>query len=68
MRRAAGAGDHEGMMVIDAALNRGPLLAAIGCVVLVIGWMLYQVSARCPECGNVPALCRCEHHQEHRAG
>jgi hypothetical protein len=55
------------MILSDAVLNRGPLLAAMACIVLVIGWMLYQVSAHCPECGNIPAWCRCEHHQQHRA-
>lgn len=55
------------MILADAVLNRGPLLAAMACIVLVISWMLYQVSARCPECGNIPAWCRCEHHQQHRA-
>jgi hypothetical protein len=58
----------EDMILAGAVLNRGPLLGAMACLVLFMGWMLYQLSARCPECGNVPACCRCEHEHETRVG
>lgn len=59
---------HMSRMFDAIVLNREALLGASGCAVALMGWLLYQFSSRCPDCGACPVWCRCEHRGEHRTG